>query len=161
MITPLDIENRNLNKFIYGYKVNEVDEFINKINEDYECLYKENIELKDKVSVLNEGISHYKLIEDTLQNTLLVAQKTAEDIKRTASERSDLIIKEAEFRAQQIIDEANRRVIDISREYETLKKEFEIFKTQMKVMIKSQLGIIDSPSQNNVKQIENNEEQVS
>ena len=97
MLTPLDIENRKFKKGIFGYSSEEVDEFLDKIIENYEALYKENIELKDKIGVLNEGIQHYKTIEDTLKNTLMVAQTTSEDIKKNAYGKAENIIKEAEL----------------------------------------------------------------
>ena len=98
MLTPLDIENKTFNKQIMsGYNVDEVQNFMNELLRDYEKLYKENIEYKDKIDMLNQGIQHYKSIEDTLQNALVVAQGTAESVKQNAKAEADNIIKEAEL----------------------------------------------------------------
>ena len=60
MITPLDIENKTFSKqMVSGYNVEEVKEFMATLLADYEKLYKENIEYKDKITVLNQGIQHY------------------------------------------------------------------------------------------------------
>lgn len=105
MLTPLDIENKTFAKQIMnGYSTEEVQSFMNDLLRDYEKLYKENIEYKDKLDVLNQGIQHYKSIEDTLQNALVVAQGTAETVKKTAKAEADNIIKEAEINAMKSVD---------------------------------------------------------
>ena len=142
MLTPLDIENRKFKKGIFGYSSEEVDEFLDKIIENYEALYKENIELKDKIGVLNEGIQHYKTIEDTLKNTLMVAQTTSEDIKKNAYGKAENIIKEAELKSSRIISESNQEVTRIRFEYEELKKNYNVFKAKIESQLMSQIEIM-------------------
>lgn len=146
MITPLDIHNKVFSSAIFGgYDKDEVDIFLDKLAEDYEKLYKENIELKDKINVLNEGIQHYKSIEETLQNTLIVAQNTAEDIKKNAYAKSDNIIKEAEMRASKIIEDATQESLKIKREIDKLKRNYAIFKSKIEGLINSYLELIRTP----------------
>ena len=95
MITPLDIENKRFAKqMMNGYSVEEVDDFLDDLTADYSKNYKEVSELKAKVEELNKSLEHYKNIESTLQNTLVMAQSTAEDIKklerRVASEHKKI-----------------------------------------------------------------------
>ncbi|NLY43962.1 MAG: DivIVA domain-containing protein [Clostridiaceae bacterium] len=142
MLTPMDIENKKFRKKIFGYNELEVEEFLTKIVEDYEALYKENIELKDKIAVLNEGIQHYKSIEETLQNTLLVAQSTGEEIKKNAYAKADTIIKEAEMKAEQLIADANQEVSKIKYRYEELKRNFGVFKAKIESLIYAQLEMM-------------------
>lgn len=144
MITPLDIEKSVLKKSkLGGYEKHSVDEFLDRLGKDYETLYKENIELKDKMSVLNDAITQYKSMEDTLRETLITAQTSADDIKKNANEKADNIIKQAELNSSKIIEEANKSVIEIKSEYETLKKEMEIYKSKLSVLINSQLKTLD------------------
>ncbi len=74
---------------MYGFSSQEVKTFLADILKDYEKIYKENIELKDKVKLLNDGIQYYKTIEGTLQNTLLLAEKTAEETKANAHKKGN------------------------------------------------------------------------
>ena len=84
MITPLEIENKKFSKqMMNGYSVEEVDDFLDELTACYEKLYKESNENQDKIAELNGKLEHYKQIEGTLNNTLIMAQSTAEDIKRT------------------------------------------------------------------------------
>lgn len=141
--TPNELKNLTFGKsLVRGYNELEVDETLDKIIEDYSILIHENVELKDKVAVLNEGMQHYKKIEESLQNTLIVAQQTGEDIKKNAYQKADNIIKEAEIKAQRIIDEANQQVIKIKYEYEETRKKLHIFKTKSETLLLSQLEVL-------------------
>ena len=82
MLTPLDIENKKFQKqMMNGYNVDEVDDFLDEITVDYEKLYKDNTELRAEIERSKSDLEKYKNIEQTLQNTLVMAQKTADDIK--------------------------------------------------------------------------------
>lgn len=140
--TPNDLQNISFKKKVMGYSEDMVNEVLDKIIEDYSTYIHENIELKDRVSVLNEGIQHYKTIEESLQNTLLVAQQTGEDIKKNAYAKADNIIKEAELKAQKIINDASSEVVKIKFEYEDMKKRLHIFKSKAETLLLSQLEII-------------------
>lgn len=147
MLTPLDIQNKEFKKAMRGYKETDVDSFLDEIIIDYEKLYKENIELKDKIEVLNDQLKHFNKLEETLQNTLVVAQSTAEEVSLNAKKKSELILMEAEDRAKKIIDEANKEVIRIQNEYETIKKDMMVFKTRFRTLLQSQLESINEDIQ--------------
>ena len=88
MITPLDIENKKFSKqMMNGYSVEEVDDFLDELTLDYEKAYKESTELKVKVDELENSIVHYKTIEETIQNTLVMAQSTADEVKEVAKNK--------------------------------------------------------------------------
>jgi cell division initiation protein len=143
MLTPLDIQNKEFRKGVRGYKESEVDSFLDQVMIDYEKLYKENIELKDKIAMLNDQLKHYNTIEETLQNTLVVAQSTADEVKANARKQSELIIKEAEEAARKIIDEAHKEVEKIQAKYEEIKSEMSVFRTRFKTLLQSQLETLD------------------
>ncbi|NMA87249.1 MAG: DivIVA domain-containing protein [Tissierellia bacterium] len=143
MITPLDIQNKQFKKSFRGYKASEVDYFLDEIVEDYERLYKENIELKDKILMLSEQISHYKGLEETLKDTLIVAQNTADEVVQTARQKSENIVSDGEIMAKELIIDANNKVKDIREEYEYLQREIFIFKTRYKSFLESQIISID------------------
>ena len=97
MLTPLDIENKKFSKQVMnGYSVTEVDDFLDEITLDYEKLYKEVADLKNRVDEASSEVSKYKTIESTLQNTLVMAQSTAEKIESVAREEAEEIKREAE-----------------------------------------------------------------
>ncbi|HHU69002.1 MAG TPA: DivIVA domain-containing protein [Thermoanaerobacterales bacterium] len=144
MLTPVEIQKKVFNKGFRGYVEQEVDEFIEKVRMYYERLYKENMEMKDLIADLNDKLNQYKILEETLKDTLVVAQQTAEEVKKNAEKEKELIIKEAEEQAKKIIQSANLNVIRINSEYEEAIKEFNIFKTRFTTFLKAQLEMINS-----------------
>lgn len=143
MLTPMDIRNKEFKKAIRGYKDDEVDEFLDKVIADFERLYRENGELKDRISIENERVESYTTMEKTLQNTLLIAQTTAEDIVANARKKAELIIKEAEEQGRKIIEESNNSVVKINKDYEELKKEVQVFKTRFRTLLESELETLN------------------
>ena len=149
MLTPLEIENKTFNKqMVNGYSVNEVHEFMKSLLADYEKLYKENIEYKDKIEVLNQGIQHYKSIEDTLQNALIVAQGTAETVKQNAKVEADNIVKQAEINATKAVDEIKKQKIETEMQYGETKKQFDVYKAKMESLLISQLELLKEMNKN-------------
>lgn len=151
MLTPLDIQNKEFGKSFRGYKETEVDSFLDEIIVDYEKIYKENIELKDKIGVLSDTLKQYNNLEETLKNTLIVAQSTAEEVTNSAKKKSELIIEEAEVNARKIVEEAHKEVITIEKEYEDLKKDIYVFKTRFKSLIEAQLSTLEEYYKDNDK----------
>ena len=143
MITPLDIENKKFSKqMMSGYNVEEVDEFLDQVMQDYESNYKEVVSLKNKVDELNNALNHYKTIEATLQNTLVMAQSTAEEVKNVAKQKADQIVDEAKANAQKQVDELNNEIIIKQKELEDVKKQFDIYKAKMESLLISQLELL-------------------
>ncbi len=143
MITPLDIQNKEFTKGLRGYKEIEVDEFLDRIIESYERVYNENIESKEKIRLLQEQLDKYNSLEKTLRDTLILAQSTAEEVAINANQKAELIIREAEEKGKKIIEEANNEVINVRKEYENSKKDFQIFKTRFKTLLESQLDLVN------------------
>ncbi len=143
MITPLEIENKKFSKqMMNGYSVEEVDEFLDELTVDYEKAYKESTELKNKVEELERSLVHYKTIEDTLQNTLVMAQSTAEEVKEVAKQQADQIIKEAEGNARKAAEDLSQEILMKKKELEDVKKQFDVYKAKMESLLISQLELI-------------------
>lgn len=143
MITPLDIENKRFSKQVMnGYSVEEVDDFLDDLTVDYTKNCKELTDLKSKVEELSKSLEHYKTIEETLQNTLLMAQRTAEDVKNVAKQQADQIINEAKGEAKQQANELEAEIIAKKKELSDVKKQFDIYKAKMESILISQLELI-------------------
>ena len=143
MLTPLDIENKKFQrKMMNGYNVDEVDDFLDEITVDYERIYKENTELRAEIERSKEDLEKYKTIEQTLQNTLVMAQKTADDIKNTAQDEADNIIKNARAKMQESVDELTKESETRKREFAETKKQFDIYRAKMEALLISQLELL-------------------
>lgn len=142
-ITPMDISNKEFKKVLRGYDSEEVDEFLDKIVEEYEVLFKENAILKEKMSVMDDRIDHYSNIENTIQNTLVLAQNAAEQAKKSAQKEADLIVRNSNETAQKILDKAHSDVIRVNDEYERLKQDFIRFRVKFRSFMNVQLETFD------------------
>ena len=117
MIAPIEIENKEFKKVLRGYKEDEVDEFLDLVKEDYEQLYREN--------------------------TLVTAQGTAEDVTNAANKKAKIIVEKADLDARQIIERANNSVIEIRKEYDSMVKEFKVFRNKFKSLLEDEIKSID------------------
>lgn len=154
MITPLDIENKKFSKqMVNGYNVEEVDEFLDQIMQDYESNYKELALTKTKIDELNNALNHYKNIESTLQNTLVMAQSTAEEVKNVAKQQADQIVAEAQKEAEDImknskegatkaLEEIEQQTKMKEQQFSDVKQQFDIYKAKMEALLISQSEII-------------------
>ncbi|MBO4816102.1 MAG: DivIVA domain-containing protein [Clostridia bacterium] len=143
MITPLDIENKRFSKqMMNGYNVDEVDDFLDELTLEYGKLYKENAELKSQREELDDNVGKYKNIENTLQNTLVMAQKTADEITDVAKKQAEQIIKDAEYQAKNMVDEVNAEIINKQKELADVKKDLEVYKAKMESLLIAQLEIL-------------------
>jgi cell division initiation protein len=151
MITPLDIENKKFSKqMMNGYSVEEVDDFLDDLTVDYTKNYKETTELKEKVDELTKSLEHYKTIEATLQNTLVMAQSTAEDVKNVAKQQAEQIISEAKGTAQKQATELDNEIIAKKKELEDVKKQFDIYKAKMESLLISQLELLKDVNKDDI-----------
>ena len=123
MLTPLDIENKRFAKqMVNGYSVEEVDDFLDELTADYTKNYKEVSELRAKVEELDNSLVQYRTIESTLQNTLVMAQTTAEEVKNVAKQKADQIVEDAKSNAQNQVDELNNEIVSKQKELDGNRK---------------------------------------
>ncbi len=150
MITPLEIENKKFSKqMMNGYSVEEVDDFLDELTACYEKIYKDSNESKDKIRELEGKLEHYKQIEGTLNNTLIMAQTTAEDIKNVARQQADQIIKDAESDAKQSLTNLEQQIALKQKSLEDLQKQFDVYKAKMESLLISQLELIKEINKDN------------
>ena len=142
-LTAMDINNKEFKRGLRGYSVEEVDEFLDQVVENYEELYKENSRLKESLSRVNEKLEHYEKLEATIQNTLLLAQNAADQAEESSEKQAELIIGNANETAQRILDKAHGDVISINDEYEKVKEEFIKFRAKFRGFMNTQLQTFD------------------
>ena len=141
-LTPLDIHNKEFRKGFRGYIEDEVDEFLDEVVKEFESMLKENVRLKDEIERMTGQVENYRQLEQTLHNTLIVAQTTAEEVKAAAKKEADLIIREAEINAGKIVEEAYEKVRQIVSENEEMRRQGQIMKTRLRTLLQAQLELL-------------------
>ena len=145
-LTPLDIRHKEFKRGMRGYADVEVDEFLDQIADEYERLFKENIDLQDRVEALEEKVAGYKRIEETLQKTLVNAQASAEEQKQNANKQSQLILQDAELKSRQMVNEAYSERQAIEQSMAKLKSAEEDFRFKFRQLLDGYLRLLqDQP----------------
>ena len=106
MFAPLDLKNKTFTKGFRGYETEEVDKFFAQVVKDFERLYQDNIELKETVERVSAKLEYYQQMEATMQNTLVVAQETADEVKKTSEKKAQVMLDETAAKCEGIKQEA-------------------------------------------------------
>lgn len=134
-VTPLDLRQQRFNTVMRGYDRSEVTAFLADAADDYEHALRENDRLKQDVSKLEIVLKEHRGQEINLRNTLLTAQKLADDIKETATQEAARIVREAESRADLLLQKAQSRLDDVQREIDGLRMKRREVETSLEAII--------------------------
>ncbi len=145
-LTPLDIRHKDFKRGMRGYADVEVDEFLDEVADEYERLFKEGIDLKERVETLEEKVAGYRRIEETLQKTLISAQASAEELKQNASKEAQLILHEAELKGRQMVNEAYTERQSIEQAVAKLKSAEQDFRFKFRQLLQGYLSHIEDAS---------------
>lgn len=141
--TSTDLSRLVIKRTLFdGYSKKQVDCLLQKIIEDYREFEKNIHEMKCQINTLNDTVQHYRVLEESLQHSILVAQHTAEQIKTNACDKAKNIVNEAEIKAQKIIEEAANEARKIQAKYDELKNEIFSFKSKSEALLQSQMEVL-------------------
>ncbi|KEO80935.1 hypothetical protein EL26_23585 [Tumebacillus flagellatus] len=149
-MTPLDIHNKEFGRSLRGYNEDEVNEFLDRVIKDYEALIRENRLLEEKVATLEDRLTHFQNLEDTLSKSIIVAQETAEEVKANARKEAQLIIKEAEKNADRIVNESLVKSRKMAMEIDEIQKQASVFRARFKSLVTAQLELLESEQWNHL-----------
>lgn len=166
MITPVEVLGKELKRG-FGYKAIEVDEFLEDLAKDYEKIYKENNELREKVSALTENLTHYRTIEESLKRALVLAEETSKETIENATKKAQVLEAEASRNAKELVsqaeDDASKIRTSAKEEFRAekeqheeliknyqelirkLESDYQSYKTRMKQFINGQMDILNNP----------------
>ena len=120
-VTPLDLRQQRFQTVMRGYDRGEVQGFLLEVADDYENALRENDKLRQEVAKLDAVLSEHRGQERNLRNTLLSAQKMADEVKEQADKQAAIIIKEAEGRADLLLQKGQMRLDEVQREIDGLR----------------------------------------
>jgi cell division initiation protein len=143
-LSPLDIHNKEFGRSFRGYDEDEVDDFLERIIQDYEGLIRQNKDLEEKIEQITDRLTHFTNIEESLSKSIIVAQETAEDVKSNARKEAQLILKEAEKNADRIVSEALSKSRKMSLEVEEVRKHAAVFRARFRSLVQAQLEMLES-----------------
>jgi cell division initiation protein len=145
-ITVVDIQHKTFKRQLQGYDRTEVDQFLDEIIETLEDEASARAALESEIADLKERISHFKSMEESLQSTLLLAQRTADEVKAAAHKEADLIRQEAKLQSEREISSIGDRITETRREHQRILDAAEQAKSEIRSLLMSHMALIDRPS---------------
>jgi len=146
-LTPLDIRHKEFKRGLRGYADVEVDEFLDEVADEFERVFKDNIDLGERLETLESQVSGYKRIEETLQRTLVSAQASAEELRQNSAKEAQLILHEAELKGRQLVNEAYSERQGIEQSMAKLKSAEQDFRFKFRQLLEGYLKLLeDSPA---------------
>ena len=149
-LTPLDIQNKDFSTKMRGYNQDDVDDFLDQVTRDYEDALQKNRELEKSLKHAEEKLQYFNELKDALNQSIIVAQDTADKVKSSANKESEMIITSADNQAKETLVEAERKSEAIERarqlagETEDLKKKTRVFHQRLSLMLETQLEQVKS-----------------
>ncbi|MFU8890481.1 MAG: DivIVA domain-containing protein [Anaerosomatales bacterium] len=141
-LTPLDIHHKEFRRSIRGYDDKEVDDFLDAVADEFERLFKENIDLSERMDAASQQVRTYQAMETTLHNTLLAAQRSAEEIVASAREESTSLLRDAEMKAKEVIHDALTQKQKMTGELVRVKQAEEDFRGRFKQLLEQHLASV-------------------
>lgn len=132
MLTPVEIRNHEFRRSIRGYTEEEVNDFMSRVADEFERLYRENAELKEGIQRSEYEMAKYKRLEETINQTLVLAQQTADDIKSSADKE-----------ARMLLESARIKISEIFSAYEEVLKRLTVYRTEIKAFVSTQAELLD------------------
>ena len=145
-ITVVDIQHKTFKRALQGYERTEVDQFLDEIIETLEDEASARAALEAEIADMKERISHFKSMEESLQSTLLLAQRTADEVKAAAHKEADLIRQEARLGSEREISSIGDRITETRREHQRIIDAAEQAKSEIRSLLMSHMALIDRPS---------------
>ncbi len=142
-VTPLDLRQQKFKTAMRGYDRGEVDALLAEVADDYEGALREADRLRQDVARLESALAEHKSEEKSLRNTLVSAQRVADEMRETAERDAERMMREAETRADLLIQKAQGRLEDLQREIEGLRSRRRETETSVEAIINALKNTLD------------------
>jgi cell division initiation protein len=141
-LTPLDIKKQEFKRTLRGYDPMEVDAFLEMVADEYEATLREKNRLSDEVVQLRTQLRDYQEVEKTLKRTLMTAEQTIAESRENSRREAEMIVREAELKAERILDSAKKRLAELKNELQIIRAQKASFARRLRHLLESQLELI-------------------
>ncbi len=142
-LTPVDIQHKEFKKSIQGYAREEVDQFLDEVIETLEAAIDERTRLEAQVAELSEKVSHFKAMEDSLRSTLVLAQRTADELKASAHKEVDVVKQRAKMDVEDELRGVKQQIAEAKAELQRVTDKTAAAKHDLRNFLNRQLELID------------------
>jgi cell division initiation protein len=143
-VSAVDVQHKTFKKALQGYDRAEVDQFLDEIIETLEDDAQARAALEAEIADLKERISHFKAMEESLHNTLVLAQRTADEVKASAHKEADLIREQARVAAEREVASYNDAISEVRRDHQRAIEAYEKSKSELRSLLMTHLSLLES-----------------
>ncbi|MFQ3610574.1 MAG: DivIVA domain-containing protein [Fimbriimonadales bacterium] len=145
-LTVIEIESKKFRKRLRGYDPQAVDAFIQEVASHYEELLTENHRMREELIGLREEVQRYRTIENTLKESLVLAQRTADETRSNAHKEAELILRQAHQQAEQIRKEAEAQIAHLTNEILALEARKRAALLELRALLLTHLQALEEPA---------------
>lgn len=156
-LTPLDIKKQEFKRSLRGYDPIEVDAFLEMVANEFEALLREKSQMSDDLLKLRTQLNDYKQVEKALKDTLVTAQENITASRQSSKREADIILREAELKAEKILEGARARLEKLKSDIMIIKAQKESFARRLRHLLESQIELINVLEMDDVGFDENSE----
>ena len=142
-LTPLDVQSHHFSRRMRGVDPAEVESFLRMVAEDFEGVIRETDRQREKIRELEARVADMASREETLRATLMTAQEVSEDLRRTAAKEAEVLLAEAEVKAEKVLDAAHRRVAKLSEDIREMRQLRTRIATSVRSAIETHLQLME------------------
>ncbi len=154
-LTPLDIQQQQFRKKILnGYDKREVDMFMELVRNEMEELITENMGIKQQIKEKTLTLNEYRDREQTIKETMITTQRLKDDIRANSVKEAQLIIADAKIKAEEIINSAQNRYMEIINEIKELRRQKIQLEASLRAVLETHLKMLDTETAKEQKDID-------
>jgi cell division initiation protein len=141
-LSPVELKHQRPRRRLMGYRCDEVDQIMTHATEAYEAVWRDRADLEDRVHELEVKLGELRTTEDAMRDALVTAQRAADEMKAQAGREAELIVREAETRARDIIHKAYGERSKVQRDVERLRAEEQRFRARLRSLLGTTLQTV-------------------
>lgn len=142
-ITPLDIQKHRFRRRLFGVDPDEVKAFLAAVSEQFESVVRDNASYREQIANLKEALRLHEEREKVLKETLIAAQRAADETRENARKDASLIVEEAEIKAERMVDLTTRRISEMESQVTELRTARRRLRERLLVMWEEQKALVE------------------
>jgi cell division initiation protein len=142
-LTAMEIESQSFGRKMRGYDPSDVDLFLRSISEEVQRLSLENGQLREESGRLKQELKGVRSREDSLQKTLVTAQRMTDEMRDRAGKESELVVREARLRADGLLNDAQGRLSRLESDITRSQLERDTFERRLRGVLEQHLALLD------------------
>jgi cell division initiation protein len=143
-MSPLDVRKQEFRRVLRGFDTDEVHAFLETVADELESVLTDNQQLRTEVGDLDEKVTEYRNLEQSLRETLLTAERVMNEARQNARKEAELILREAVGQAQEQAGELSSKVENLKLELRDLRADRDEFLERLHSLARAEMQRVET-----------------